>query len=630
MPPNAPPAPSAPYLQPALTDSAYIREHYRKRTARIPMRDGAHLYTVVYTPRDASPAKRYPILLQRTPFAAVPYGDTTYATTLGPDPFMLRDGYIFVSQEVRGRYLSEGTFENVRPLLPESVKRRNAGATDEATDAWDTIAWLVRNLDGNAGRVGLYGASYGGYYAAMASLSRHPAIVASSLQAPVADFYFEDFHHNGALLQGHLSAFPVFGTARATPTASNWWIPSYVRASMPDGANDYDWHLALGPLRAVTQRLLPDDLWWRAVVQHPNYDAFWRARALPPRLTGITHPVLVVGGWYDAENLYGALAVHRALTTQNPKDAVSFVMGPWAHRAWSARGVVHSTHGDLYFGDSLETRFQRDVEAAWYRAHLKGTGRAATAAARMFDTGRNEWISLPSWPARGGAPRVLHLTPTGTLDSRPPAGPRRWVEFTSDPMHPVPARCNGPTIEDGVLDRVMSGNQRCFADRADVATFRSAPLPRDMTVSGETVARLVFSTTGTDADVVVKLIDVYPADTPDHPHRADTTVHLAGYQQLVRGEIMRARFRNSFATPIPMLANEPTAVTVRLPDVLHTFRAGHRIMVQVQGSWFPYFDRNPQRYVPSVYDATPDDFVSARHRVFTGPGASRIELRVMP
>ena len=301
----------------AAQDSAYVAARYAKRELFIPMRDGVRLYTAVYVPRDASPARRYPILLQRTPFSVAPYGSDAYPSALGPSAFMARDGYIFVNQEVRGRYRSEGTFENVRPLRATPPAARGARETDEASDAYDTIEWLLHHLPEQDGRGGLFGVSDGGFYAAAAALSGHPAIVASSLQAPVMDVFFEDFHHNGALLLGAFYAYPIFGTPRPAPTPENWWLPEYLRVNARATENDYADLLALGSLRNVTRRIYPNDVWWRAMVAHPTYDAFWRDRAMPPRLRAVTHPVLVVGGWFDAENLYGTLAAYRALRSHS-------------------------------------------------------------------------------------------------------------------------------------------------------------------------------------------------------------------------------------------------------------------------------------------------------------------------
>jgi len=611
-------------------DSAYVADHYVKREVRIPMRDGARLYAAVYVPNDANAGRRYPILLQRTPFSVGPYGPGALPRTLGPSAFMARDGYIFVNQEVRGRYLSEGTFENVRPLLSDTSRARDPRATDEATDAFDTIEWLLRNLPEQDGRVGLLGVSYGGYYAAAAALSGHPAIAASSLQAPVMDFFFEDFHHNGALLQAHFYAYPIFGVARAEPTWSHWWIPEFQRASERDSGDDYHDLLKLGPLRNITREIYPRNAWWGEMAAHPNYDAFWRARAMAPRMRGITHPVLVVGGWFDAENLYGTLAAYRGLRANGGGAGPVLVMGPFGHRGWSARGAARTTHGDLYFGDSLETGYQRDVEAPFFRAHLKGERAGAPSGALMFDTGLKRWVRFAGWPPPRAARRAFFLRADGSLGASAQTSGAAFVEYASDPRQPVPARCAGPTIEDGVLFRYMSDDQRCFSSRRDVAVFQTGELADDVTFAGEPTARLWVSTTGTDADFVVKVIDVYPSTEPDGRGAGDSAVHLGGYQQLVRGEIMRGRFRRSFGAPIPFRPNQVTEVSFPLPDVFHTFHRGHRIMVQVQSSWFPLFDRNPQRYVPSIYEARESDFISARQRIWVSGGtASRLDAPVL-
>ncbi|HEY2065832.1 MAG TPA: CocE/NonD family hydrolase, partial [Gemmatimonadaceae bacterium] len=614
-------------------DSAFVRAHYAKREVRIPMRDGVRLFTAVYVPRDASPNRRYPILLYRTPFSVAPYGPEAYPRTLGPNRFMLREGYIVVLQDVRGRYLSEGDFANVRPLLPDSVKSRDPRAADEATDTYDTIGWLLENVPNHNGRVGQWGISYAGFFAALGMVSRHPALVASSPQAPVTDLFFEDFHHNGALTQGYFYAYPVFGVPRPEPTTDDWWMPAFQRVAAYGGENDYASQLALGPLRTTTARFYGDNTFWRDLVAHPNYDAFWQARAVPPVLRGVGHAVLVTGGWFDAENLYGPLAVYRALRAQDPDARVSLVMGPWRHKGWAARGVAHTVHGDLYFGDSLETRYQRDVEAPFFRRWLKGPAEGApeAAGALMFDTGKKTWMRFDRWPAPKAVARDYYLRADGTLSTSVPADTGAFREYVSDPAAPVPSRCHGPTIQDFTLDQYMSDDQRCFDARPDVLVFQTAPLTEDVTFGGELTARLQVSTTGTDADYVVKLVDVYPTDTPDHPYRADTAVHLAGYQQLVRGEIMRGRFRRSFAAPEPFQPGAVTEVPFRLQDVLHTFRRGHRIMVQVQSSWFPAFDRNPQSWVPNIYEADASDFVRATQRIWTDShAASRLRVQVLP
>ena len=623
---------SAPLVaQAPAADSAFVRQNYTKREVRIPMRDGAHLFTIVYAPKDASAANRYPILLQRTPFSVAPYGPSAYARTLGPNRFLMHEKYIFVYQDVRGRYMSEGTFENVRPFIADSIKARNRKAVDEASDTYDTIDWLLRHVPNNSGKVGQWGISYPGFFASMGAVSRHPALVASSPQAPVTDLFFEDFHHNGALVQAAFAAYPIFGMPRPGLTKAPWWLAEFQQMSELGGSDDYTFHLSLGPLSTITQRYYKNNKFWRQIVAHPNYDAFWQTRAVPHALRGVTHAVMVVGGWFDAEDLYGPLAVYKTLKANNPRARTTIVMGPWRHRGWAAQDVVHSVHGDLYFGDSLETKYQRDVETPFFHAYLKGDGNARLPDALMFDTGRTRWDRFDRWPSPAASSRLYYFHADGSLSTTAPREASAYREYESDPAKPVPSRCNGPTIEDGTLYQYMSDDQRCFSSRRDVLTFQTEALREDVTVGGAITARLQVSSTGTDADFVMKLIDVYPHDEPDSPYQPNKTVHMRGYQQLVRGEIMRARFRKAFSAPEPMKPGEVTPVQFRLEDVLHTFRKGHRIMVQVQSSWFPVFDRNPQRYVPNIYEATAGDFVTATQRVWMGrDAASAIQLQVLP
>lgn len=591
----------------SLPEAAYARARYTKRVVRIPMRDGGSLFTQIYAPRDAGPAHRYPLILTRTPFSTGAEADTLFPPTIAPDPTMLHDGYIFVQQEVRGRYRSEGTFDHMRP--PRSARERAAGKADEISDADDTIRWLLANVAGHNGKVALHGVSYGGFYAAMGALSRHPALAAVSLQAPTADFWFEDFHHNGAFVLTSLWAVPIFGTPRPQPTAAHWWGGAF--AAIPDSAmaKDYEWLLALGSLANVSW--LGNDSWWQALIAHPTRDAYWQTRALPRQLRAVgtpLPPVLLVGGWFDAENLNGTLLVQRALAgTRTP---VTFAMGPFGHRQWTARDVARTTHGTRVFGDSLETHIQRDVEAAFFRARLKGEGSAPSVGAHLFDTGAKRWRDLARWPAATTA-RSWYLATGGAVDTvRPAAAQQSW---TSDPLHPVPARCTGTTVEDGAPNLVMSDDQRCLRSRGDVLTFLSPPLTRDLTLAGPITATLRFSTSETDADLVVKVIDV--------DGDAD---------QLVRGEILRGRFRTGPDRAVPFVRDQPTTVTLTLPDVLHTLKAGHRLAVQVQSSWFPWFDRNPQRFVPDIFAARATDFVSARHTLWFGATGSRLQIPILP
>lgn len=609
------------------SDSAFVRANYTKHEYRVPMRDGVKLFTVVYVPKDAGAPTKYPFVMQRTCYSVAPYGPDAYAATIGPDPFMLRDKYIFAYQDVRGRYESGGTFANVRPL--------GVGPTDEATDAYDTIDWLLKNVPGNNGRVGQWGISYPGFYTTMGALSRHPALVASSPQAPVTDFYFEDFHHNGALTQGYFYTYPLFGIPTGGPRTDNWWMPRMVQAGHDD---DYDFQLGLGPLRTTTDRYYKDNVFWREIIAHPDYDAFWQARAVPPHLTGIKHAVMTVGGWFDAEDLYGPLAVYKTIARNSPGTYNTIVEGPFRHGGWARTGVEHTVHGDLYFGDSLETKFQRDVEAVFFRHWLKGPadGKTGLPNALMFDTGRKRWERFDAWPAKTAQARSFYLTGAGGLSTAPPpARPNvpapAFLEYVSDPARPVPSRCLAPTIQGLTMYQYMSDDQRCFDGRRDVLTFETDTLGEDLTLGGEITARLKVSTTGRDGDFVVKLIDVYPMGEPDSPYMPYKNVHLAGYQQLVRGEIMRGRYRKGFARPVPMTPGAVEDVTFRLQDVLHTFKKGHRMMVQVQSSWFPAFDRNPQTDVPNIYEARASDFAPATVRVYTNAqNASRVDVQVLP
>jgi putative CocE/NonD family hydrolase len=636
-------------------DSTFIRQNYVKHEYRIPMRDGVKLFTIVYVPRDASPTRTYPMVMERTCYSIRPYGPDAYPGRLGPDRFMMRDKYIFVYQDVRGRYMSEGTFVNVRPFVPDSIKAKDPKAVDEASDTYDTIAWLLKNVAYNNGLVGQWGISYPGFYTTMGALSGHPALVAASPQAPVTNFYFEDFHHNGALTQGYFYTYPVFGVQHARPTTANWWMPQMQHVLGTEGQSgrgffggaskirglpdDYDYQLSLGPLRNTTEQFYKDNFFWQEIVHHPDYDAFWQARAVGPDIvehmkTGAPMPAMMtVGGWFDAEDLYGPLQVHRMVQSQDPKRFNGLVYGPFRHGGWSAQGVTHTVHGDIYFGDSLETKFQRDVEAKFFHHFLKdgGKGPVGLANAHMFDTGRKTWENFERWPPAAATKRSLYLDPHGSLSFEAPKGGPAYSEYVSDPAEPEASRCRPPTIQGLTMYQYMSDDQRCFDNDRGVVTFETPPLDHDVTLAGPIDVHLFVSTSTDASDYVVKLIDVYPMDEPDSPYRPDEETHYAGYQQLVRGEIMRGRYREGFDDPKPFVPNEVTKVDFRLQDVLQTFKKGHRIMVQVQSTWFPAFDRNPQRFVPNIYEATRDDFVTATERIYHAPGrASHLEVEVLP
>lgn len=465
----------------------------------------------------------------------------------------------------------------------------------------------------------------------MGLMARHPAIVAASPQAPVTDWFFEDFHHNGALTQADFYTYPVIGMPRPGFTTKDWWLPEYMKIAEHGVPNDCEYQLALGPLSNTTKRFYSRNTMWQELVAHPNYDAFWQSRAVPPDLRGVDAAVLVVGGWFDAEDLYGPFAVFKALREHDPNARARIVIGPFRHRGWAATNVVHTIHGDIYFGDSLETRYQRDVEAPFFRAFLKEKGSTDLPTALTFDTGRKRWNRFDTWPPKSTQPREYYFHHDGSMSTEAPIEASADRAYVSDPLHPVPSRCSGPTIEDLTLNHYMSDDQRCFTKRGDVLAFETPPLANDVTFAGDIDAAVHVSTSTTDADFVVKLIDVYPPSEPDNPYAPDKNVHMAGYAQLVRGEIMRGRFRESFAAPKPFVRGRLTDVDVHLQDVLHTFERGHRIMVQIQSTWFPAFDRNPQTYVPNIFEARASDFVKATERVFVERDApSGLRVRVLP
>ncbi|MFL5575786.1 MAG: CocE/NonD family hydrolase [Gemmatimonadaceae bacterium] len=638
----APIAPAARAQTPAQ-DSAYVREHYVKREVRIPTRDGVKLFTVIYSPKDTS--QPYPLLLNRTPYSVGPYGADAYKTSLGPSPSAMRDGFIFVYQDVRGRFMSEGTFVD---MTPAKDVHSGPGDVDESTDTYDTIDWLVKNVSHNNGRVGTWGISYPGFYTAAGMLDAHPAHRAASPQAPIADWFTgDDFHHNGALWLPHFFNFiSSFGRPRPVPTTQS---PPRFAHGTPDG---YDFFLnRLGPLANANPRFLHDSVaFWNDVMKHPNYDAFWKSRNLRPHLKGVKPAVMTVGGWFDAENLYGALQVYRSVEAQSPGTRNTLVMGPWFHGGW-ARSDGDSL-GNVHFGAKTSLFYRDSIELPFFDYYLKDRGSDPRPEALVFETGSNVWRRYDVWPPKnverkswmlvpGGELAVAALgardaggpphregssaaTPARTEGSRPAS--QQYDEYVSDPMHPVPFV---PYTAIGMTREYMTDDQRFAATRPDVLVYETEPLAEDVTIAGPITADLRVSTSGTDADWVVKVIDVYPDDAPDNSPAAAATsgaVRMGGYQQLVRGDVMRGRFRDGYEKPTPFVPDAPTAVKLTLNDVNHTFLKGHRVMVQVQSSWFPLVDRNPQTFVPSIYEAKASDFRKATQRVYRG---SRIDVNVV-
>jgi putative CocE/NonD family hydrolase len=583
----------------------YVKAHYTKHEFKIPMRDGVRLFTSVYVPKDESTT--YPILLNRTPYSVQPYGVDRSRADLGPHPSFGKSGYIFAYQDVRGRWMSEGVFVNMRPIRADSEK----DAVDESTDTYDTIDWLVKNIPNNNGKVGQSGISYPGFYTACGLVDSHPALKAASPQAPVLDWFVgDDFHHNGAFFLPHAFNFLAnFGHPRPYPTSK---AGTPFEHGTPDG---YDFFLKLGPLSNADARHYKGDVpFWDEMMQHGTYDAFWKARNLRPHLKNVKPAVMTVGGWFDAENLFGALECYRNIESSSPGINNTLVMGPWFHGQWGGRSNPGEGLGHVNF-DSRTAEFYRDsIEFPFFEHHLKGAPDPRLPEALVFQTGSNRWRRLDAWPPRAARKRLLVLGANGKLALRQNAeGAERegFDEYVSDPSRPVPSN---PDIAIGMTREYMVDDQRFAARRPDVLVYQTEPLEAEVTLAGPVRPELIVSTTGTDSDWIVKLIDVYPDDYPD-PSPNPTGVKMGGYQQLVRGDVMRGKFRDSYEAPRPFEPGKPTPVRMKMNDVYHTFRPGHRIMVQVQSSWFPLVDLNPQTFV-DIYQARPADFRKATQRLY--------------
>ena len=601
--------------------SKFVKENYNKLEYYIPMRDGVKLFTIAYVPKDAGTSNTYPLMLNRTPYSIAPYGVDKYGVYIGPSETMIRDKYIFVSQDVRGRYKSEGSWTNMTPHIKN---KKTNNDVDESSDTYDAIEFLLKTIPNNNGRVGQSGISYPGFYSSAGSIDAHPALKAVSPQAPVADFFWDDFHHNGVFTQGYFWNFPIFGSTMKTPTEKDWY--TLFDKGTPDG---YDFYKRNGTLKQLGEKYYKDNFLWKEIVEHPNYDSFWKSRRIVQHLRNVKPAYLVVGGWFDAEDLYGVLTTYKEIEKNNPGAYNIITMGPFGHGDW-AQETGHHKHHQLYWGDSLATFYQRNIEGKFFNHFLKGPGNGNTGLpdAYMFNTGKKEYEKFAQWPPADHVSKKLYFQKGEVLTFSAPTG-SSFSEFVSDPKKPVPYTMD-IAGSFGITPRnYMSEDQRFAASRPDVLLFETEPLTEDITLGGEIMARLQVSTTAGDADWVVKLIDVYPGNEENSPY-TDKGVTLAGYQHMVRSEIMRSRFRNSFEKPEPMVPNKITPINFALQDVLHTFKKGHRIMVQVQSTWFPAFDRNPQKYIPNIYKAEASDFIKATHKVYhSAAAASYLEVSVL-
>lgn len=579
-------------------DSAWFRGNYKKIERMIPMRDGTKLFTAIYVPNDQS--EKHPILMVRTPYSCAPYGEEQYRPIWSNyQRQYLRENYIMVYQDVRGRYMSEGEFVNIRPFNPS----KKGTEFDEASDTYDTIEWLLGNISGNNGRVGVFGISYPGFYSTMAALSGHPALKAVSPQAPVTEWFMgDDFHHNGAFfLMDGFSFYRNFGTPRPFPTTK------YNQGYQVKGQDNYEFYLRTGALKNVA-RLMGDSIaFWKELYAHPNYDDWWKARNPMQHVAGIKPAMLVVGGLFDAEDCYGAWRLYGAIESKNPATSYNkIVMGPWSHGQWS-RNTGAPSLGNIGFGQRTGDYYQNQIEVPFFNYHLKGKGEDKIPEATVFLTGKNEWKTYNQWPPADATLKPVYLQENGSLSWERPQAQSSTSTYISDPAHPVPYT---EDVHMGRTREYMNDDQRFASRRTDVLSFSTAPLSEDLTVTGTVVADLKVDISTTDADFVVKVIDVFPDDAPAGP----TTYPMGGYQMLVRGEIMRGKFRKSFEQPTPFKPGTVETVRFELPDIAHSFQKGHRLMIQIQSSWFPLADRNPQQYL-NIYEADDKDFIKSTIRV---------------
>ncbi|MFT7250661.1 MAG: putative CocE/NonD family hydrolase [Flavobacterium sp.] len=594
-----------------------IKLNYDKKEVYIPMRDGVKLYTAIYTPKDISKDKKYPMLMQRTCYSIAPYGEENFKKSLGPSSFSEVDKYIFIYQDVRGRYMSEGIFTNMTPQVEHKTKKD----VDESTDTYDTVDWLVKNIKNNNKKVGQYGTSYPGFYTAVGTIANHPALVASSPQAPISDFFFDDFHHNGAFVMGYFRTFPVFGVQKNKAEKEAWYMDQFIRPTSKDGSIFFN---ELGTVKEATDKYYKDNFFMQEIVDHPSYDSFWQTRNLLPHLNGINHAVMTVGGWFDAEDLAGPLNIYKTIEKNNPKAKNTIVMGPFSHGGWGRESGKHF-HNDIYFGDSIATFYQKNIEYKFFTHYLKGNSKKAVALpeAYMFDTGKKEWNEFTNWPPKESTKLNFYLNSNGKLEKEKSKS-NSFSEYYSDPNNPVPSSINYEEYNGFTPRNYMSEDQRFALNRPDVVTFTTEDITEDITLAGEIMAKLKIASSSSDADFIVKLIDIYPADEPQNEDKPN--VLYANYHQMVRSEVMPARFRSSFEKPEALTQNQTTDVNFKLQDVLHTFKKGHKIQIQIQSTWYPMIAVNPQKFLENQYLAKKEDYTKAFIKVFND---SHIEVEVL-
>jgi uncharacterized protein len=606
-----------------------VQEHYTKYEYRIPMRDGVHLFTSVYVPKDDS--RPYPFLIDRTPYSVGPYGVDQYRTQLGPSPDFDRSGYIFVFQDVRGRYMSEGTFVEMTPHIDN---KKSSKDVDDSSDLYDTIDWLLKHVPNNNGNAGIWGISYPGFYTSASMIDSHPALKAASPQAPMTDLFMgDDAYHGGAFMLAANFGFYAFFTPQQNPQ-----LPPKNPPSFDFGTKDgYDFYLGVGPTGNLSKLLGGHSELFDDQLHHDTYDDYWKIRNLAPHMKNIHCAVLTVGGWFDAEDLQGPFSTFHSIEEKNPGIFNALVVGPWVHGGWYGYEGEHL--GRAEFDSKTGEFYRKNILFPFFEQYLKGQGDAKLPKAYVFETGTNVWRRYAAWPPKDAEAKTLYLRANGGLSFEAPTNDApAFDEYVSDPAKPVPFV--NYTDED-VPQEYMVSDQRFAASRPDVLVYESPVLAEDVTVVGPIAPHLFVSTSGTDSDWDVKLIDVYPQDYRDSKldeqpddHKRPTDVGppsftMAGYEQLVRGEPFRGKFRHSFEKPEPFTPGKVEEIKATFQDVNHTFRRGHRIMVQIQSSWFPLTDRNPQTFV-NIPEAKPSDFVKATERVYHSKSQpSGIGVRIM-
>lgn len=587
-----------------------ISEHYTKQEVMIPMRDGIKLHTTIYSPKNTE--QSYPIIMTRTPYSSQPYGANKFPQSpsrMAGNPQLLEQGNIFVVQDVRGRYMSEGDYDNMRPFIPNKKDRE----TDEASDTYDTIDWLVNHVENNNGRVGIWGISYPGFYSTYALLSNHPALKAVSPQAPISDFFFDDFHHNGAYMLSYFVATGLFGQQFEPTTKPQFDFPKI------NTQDAYDFFLKHRPISTLDS-LYPDNFFWEQLRDHPNYDAFWQSRNILPHLKDIKPAVMTVGGLFDAEDLRGPFATYQQIE-KNSDNYNIVTYGPWSHGQWTSPEVRQSL-GNIYFGDSISLKFQEQVITKFFNYFLKDEGDISDfPEARMYDTGLRKWDQYTEWPPREAEIQRFYLGEDQSLSDQSDASYK--ADFISDVNKPVPYSETQKIVF--TPREYMTADQRFAARRPDVLTYETSELTEDVKWVGNIAAHLKVETTGTDADWIVKVIDVFPDDAKDY-EETDKRLGMSNYHMMIRSEVMPARFRDGFETPKAMTPYKKTPIDFTLQGINHTFRKGHKIQIQIQSTWFPLINLNPQTFVPNLFKAKKESYQTQIHSVY---GDSYIEFKTL-